>query len=441
MQVRPHTKALFMLKKRRDTLFNRIPIDVIHLINALANPHYVIDDVESLFPFFSKEHHQKLMKDHGGKKLYLAMEANGKNEVGEIIMSGGATLATLPVRAMIHYMYLQNIDPDTKLPKTEINRLLYYIAFGQPDVACQMLRANPALLDQSGYVIAPTGDLIWDVKPFECAFSMGDHYPDMIPRLAAFLPYVENGEAVYQAQHAKYKNDLASIGKEEPYAFRWVMEFVKQSSKDDEDAFLKQEFKRDSELQRNVNQFWHDFPMRIITRGLVCPYATIHAGYQMLANEANDLYKRAGNSYRKIKVFWLLQNWIVNRRLPDRQAFARGYLPAHENDGNVNLERSVEFLQNPGHFFNACEDFLLADDRDSVVGCGRSFGIDLYGGAGRWRGGFRHRLWGPLVMAAPRAFGKLMSSKNTILSMWTTYAAARQPSQQDARVRNLLNCN
>lgn len=379
--VRPHTQSLFLLHRHKNNFFGALAKEVICHINALATLHFVIqgEDFLTLLRVVPVKLHSELVKH---KKLFLMLEPDGFNDVGALIASGGSyTNVTLSVRHVIRYFYFLNIDPDTGLPKTEINRLLHYLAFGHPDMACQMLEANPALLDQAGYVIAPTGDLLWDVKPFECVFSVCDHQPDMLPRLMEFLPRIKDGDAVYQAQYAKYKNALANIGKEARYAFEWIIDVVKQSSEEDDNAFLAQQFKTQSKLQRNVNQYWQHFPMRVITRGLVCRYADIHEAYQVLYNEIHDLYKRAGNSYRKVNVCWLLINWIINRRLCDRQAYARGYMPDAENNREASLERSYEFLHNAIQFFEPCIDFLVDDDADFIIGCGRSFGISLYGGA------------------------------------------------------------
>ncbi len=415
MQNRPlrpvssRTMTLFLMHRRGT--FNGLGRDAIHHINALATPHFVIqgEDFLTLLRIFPQLN--SILVKH--KKLFLMLEPNGFNDTGALIASGGGyTGVTLPVRLVIRFFYFLNRDPVTGLPKTEINLLLHYLAFGHPDMACQMLEANPALLDQAGYVIAPTGDLIWDVKPFECVFSVGDHQPDMLPRLMEFLPRIANGEAIYQAQYAKYKDALANIGNETRYAFKWIIDVLKQSPEDEDNAFLEQQFKTKSMLQENINQYWQHFSMRVITRGLVCRYADIHEAYQVLYNEFNDLYKRAGNSYRKVDVVWLLINWIINRRLCDRQAYAQGYMPAAENNREAILERSCELLHNPGQFFEPCTDFLVDDDADLVVGCGRSFGISLYGGSDRTNGRARSaaRLRRGVV------FGKLMSDKNTILS-------------------------
>jgi hypothetical protein len=385
---------LLIHRRRLDTnqFFQLMPKAILAHINRLAATHYVIHDDEYLLPLIPDSGARIKVQNElaSGHQLYLVLEPNGSpDSVGDIYNKSGALICCLGTRKVIRYFYFKNYgaEGENPIPESEINRALHYLALGDPAKGIGMLTANPDLLAQSGYVITQTGDLLWNVKPLECLLALGEHHADMIPHVLPLFDFTEGGEEEKQKQLTKYKSAVLNIGKEQRYQFQWIVDIVKKSPTDDVTAALAKDFAHESVLRDGLHQYRQDFHMRVITNGLVCPYATVHEVLKMY-DENFDALKAASqnknDTYDKCRLVWRqVVGFIFRRRLTDRQACATGHMVAARENAAAILERTYEFKYHRGQFFEACRDFLVENDEDLSDGCGWGFSVDVYGGRRR----------------------------------------------------------
>lgn len=387
--------TLLILRKRQDAnqFFALTPRGLLAHINRLSATYYEIRHDEYLLDLINSPDSKSKVQNElaSGHHLYLVMENNGsKDHIGDIYNKSGKLLCQLGTRKVIRYFYFKNYgaDGENPLPESEINRVLHYIALGDPTNALAMLTANPALLDQSGYVITQTGDLLWDVKPLECMLSLGEHYADMVPPVLPLFDFIEGGEQAKQKQLAKYKDALENIGKEVRYNFQWIVDIIKKSSTADVTAALTKVFTHESVLRDSLNKFRQEFSMRVIRNGLVCPYATVHEVLKMYAENFDALKAASENKedrrYDKCRLVWRqVAGFIFRRRVTDRQSSATGHMVEVDHNRAAVLARTYEYKYkyNQGQFFEACKDFL--EDHDEVLsdGCGWDFCVDVVDGA------------------------------------------------------------
>lgn len=388
-----HNRALkFWLYKQPNTIFSNMPKGVLAQINRLSATYYTICHDEYLLDLITKPNEpnarSKVQRELAcGHHLYLVLEPNGKDQVGDIYNKSGERLCRLGTRKVIRYFYYKNYgaNGENPLPASEINRVLHFIAAGDPVNAIAMLTANPDLLAQSGYVIAQTGDLIWDVKPLECALSLGDHHPDMIPHMLPLFDCIEEGAAEKQDQFAKYKDAIENIGKEKPYDFQWIFDIILQRETDPDavTAALAKDFTQQNDLSRGLAKLRQDLGMRVITSGrLVCSYATVHKVLEMYENHFCKLKAALDNQkdpYDKCRLVWRQVAGKVLRHVTNRQDWATGYMVKASRNPAIELTRTCVFKESPGQSFEPCLDFLKDHDEDLAVGCGWDFCIDIYG--------------------------------------------------------------
>lgn len=372
-------------KSGANQFFSRMPTGVLTQINRLIANYYVIRDDEYLLALvYDLDAKQKVQQELvNGHHLYLVLERNGsKDQVGDIYTKSGELLYRLGTRKVIRYFYQKNygLDGENILPESDINRVLHYIALGNPTKALQMLKANRRLLEQSGYVIAQTGDLLWNVKPLECALSLGEHESDMIPAMLPLFDLLNGGEEEKQKQQARYDDAIDSIGTELRYNFEWIMNVIKQSPATDVTAALAKDFTQESYLRDSLMAFRNHFPMRVITNGLVCSYAMIEEVLKMYDGH-KDAFRgaldNADNTQDRSRLLWRqVVGFIYRRRATDRQALATGQLL---DDVTARLSRTYEFRHEPGQSFEPCQDFLADDDEALCAGSGWDSSVDVNG--------------------------------------------------------------
>jgi hypothetical protein len=386
---------LLIHRRRRDTnqFFKLIPNSILAHINRLAASYYVIREDEYILPLIAdRDARIKVQKElASGHQLYLVLEPNGSpDRVGDIYNKSGALLCRLGTRKVIRYFYFKNYGADGENPllESEINRVLHYIALGDPTNALAILTANPALLDQSGYVITQTGDLLWDVKPLECMLSLGEHYADMIPPALPLFDFIEGGEEIKQKQLAKYKDALLNIGNELRYKFQWIVDIIKKSSTADVSAALNKVFTHESVLRDSLIKYRQDFSMRVITNGLVCPYATVHEVLKMYEKNFDALKAASENKeerYDKCRLVWRqMAGFIFRRRVTDRQSSATGHMVVVRDNAAAVLARTYKLKYNQGQFYEPCRDFLVDHDEVLSDGAGWDFCVDVYGTNTQW---------------------------------------------------------
>ena len=365
-------KTLCILRHRGDSIFSSLPNDIIRHISRLNTVEYVVTDTAALLPYVIGIDGQPLkMVEQLGEEPRLLLEPSRAFEIGSVLTPSGIVIGRVLPKNIIRYIHQINSDDHDK-PVSEIGLLLRCIAYGNPAAAEIMLKKNPRLLLQAGDVIAPSGDLICRVSPYELALCIGDHHHDMIPMIAAFFthPSIEGGEAERKIQYARYKNDIDNILKQKPYDFSWIIEIIKNSTADEVTAALTKNIEYGGVLCDALATFRQEFSPKIVTRGLLFNYATLQEAFKVLDKETASLYTKSNNNYDKCDLVWRqLIGRIVNL-LPacERQAFATCYMP----NTHAKLKRTFNFKNDIGSFPFAMND-------DVRTGAGWDFSCDVFG--------------------------------------------------------------
>jgi hypothetical protein len=387
MLTHTQIKTLHMLRNRGDSILSKLPKDIIRHISRMNTAEHVVTDTAALLPYVIGIDGQPVqMVEQLGEQPRLLLEPSQTLAAGTLLTPSNVVIGCVLPKNIIHYIRQINSDENGE-PVSEIGRLLKYIAYGNPAAAEKMLKKNPRLLLQAGDVVAPSGDLICRVSPYELALCIGDHHPDMIPMIAAFFahPSIEGGEAERKIQYARYKNDIDNMLKQKPYDFSWIIEIIKASTPDEVTAALNKDIEYGGVLCDALAKFRQEFSPRIVTKGLLFNYATLHEAFKVLADNVTTLYASNGKDDKCNLVWRQLIGRIVDL-LPacERQAFATCYL----SEDKSTLERSFKFKHGAGNFPFATND-------ESRSGAGWDFSCDVFGmavvgsvdvGAMRWCG-------------------------------------------------------
>lgn len=241
-----------------------------------------------------------------------------------------------------HTLFKPNLD------KLEVQELLHHIIYGDPVSAMKMLQKNPRLLLLSGDCVAPSGDRILGVTPYECALSAGDD--DMALQIKACFSKIDNG-AEEAKQYEKLKPFIDAMPTQKPsYDLNSLFDIIIKSSNDDVTAALNcDQAIPKSELWNALEAFRKHFAPRDIKEGMHFNYQDLQQAFNIYAAKFSEL-KNSGNKYDKCDLFWRQVIGYIQRGLPacDRQAFAQGinYIVEH----GEKLQRKFDFRYGGGGF-------------------------------------------------------------------------------------------
>jgi hypothetical protein len=370
MLTHTQIKTLRMIRNRGDSILSKLPRDIIRHISRMNTTEHVVTDTAALLPYVIGIDGQPVQRvELLGEQPRLLLEPSQMLAAGTLLSPSNVVIGRVLPKNIIRYIRQINSDENGE-PVSEIGQLLKYIADGNPVAARKMLENNPRLLFQAGDVIAPSGDLICRVSPYELALCIGDHHPDMIPMIAAFFvhPSIKGGEAERQLQYARYQDDIDNMLNQKPYDFSWMIEVIKASTPDEVIAALYKDIEHGGALCDALAKFREEFSPRIVTKGLLFNYATLHEAFKVFTVEFKSLHSH--NNFNKVRLVWRQVIGRIVDLLPacERQAFATCYLSKNA----AVLERSFKLIYGSGNFPFAAND-------DSRSGAGWDFSCDVNG--------------------------------------------------------------
>lgn len=222
-------------------------------------------------------------------------------------------------------------------PETDIEELLHYVAYGDPEAVKAILSKKPRLLIQSGNVTAPSGDLILSTTAFKCAIGAGDH--GMAKIIKSYFPKIENGEQEAIKQFSAYEINIKNILHQSYYDLSGLMEILLKSSEKDVKFVLDCNWSHESELSKAITEFRKHFIPRVITEGMHFNYANLQHALSIYEHEFNKLQNKGWDF---TCVFEILVIGYIKRGLAacDRQAFTQGIY--YIVDEGKQLQRSFQ---------------------------------------------------------------------------------------------------
>lgn len=282
----------------------------------------------------------------------------------------------------IKEFFLCNARRNDALPR-EVERiiicdaLLEHIAFGRLTEAEEIIAFDPTLLlrQYASNVVTPSGLLLKNVTPYECALSGGDvGMRKMIFNYFAKLP---NGAEEEKAQYEKYRLHIENIEKQEPYNLQWLIDILKRSSDEDVQVELNrhkdEERYKDykSDLREGLEKVRKDFTFGEMTEpGMQFDYASMQHAYDIYDREFWNLVN--GDNYDKSRLFWRQVIGFEQKNLSgrDRQIYLGGlynYAADEEKAPRCDLaeDKDKRFPERWGS--------------NSHSGLGFDYGIDIFG--------------------------------------------------------------
>jgi hypothetical protein len=246
----------------------------------------------------------------------------------------------------------------------DIAKLLHYVAYGEPVMVKQLLEKNNRLLFEAGDAVAPSGDILLRVTPYECALAAGDH--DMAGIIKPYFSNIGKGEEEEVRQYGRYKPFIEGMLTQKYYNLNELLNILFESNSDDVTAALECDMNYKSKLSAALVKFRVDFSPRVIKEGMVFNYNNLWHALD-LYNLHYESLKNSENSYEKCNVFWRQVIGYIQRGLPacDRQAFNHG-LNRVVSDGGKLRQRKFE----GGFLYGNIKPFPVTAGDTSVSGLG-----------------------------------------------------------------------
>jgi len=223
-------------------------------------------------------------------------------------------------------------------PETDIEKLLYQVAYGNLEQVKVILDKNPELLKHKGNVTAPSGDLIFHTFALTCAIGAGDY--EMATLIKSYFPKISGGEDEAINQCAIYKDPVQIMLVQRYYNLSELMAILLNSSKRDVELALQCDIKHESKLNLALATFRKHFTSRVITEGMHFNYRDLLHAFSIYMQTFNKLLEKGGSDFTKI--FEIQVIGYIQRKLPAclRQAFTQGIY--YIVDEGQPLERSFQ---------------------------------------------------------------------------------------------------